>query len=86
MVLVLGTTGYATVPMSGMREYVAEAGTSPKGDGTVRHYHVLVTTGVRPELFHHGKPTRIAIDTYYTSLSGAESELDTVANDVLSKL
>jgi hypothetical protein len=61
MVLVLGTTGYATVPFSLMAEYVAEAGSSPKSDGTVRHYHLLVSTGPKTELYHHGKTNRISL-------------------------
>jgi len=68
MVLVLGTTGYATVPIDTMERYVAEAGTSPKADGSVRHYHVLVSTGSKPELFHHGKPSRYPIDTFIRPL------------------
>src|SRR5262249_48341889 len=86
MVLVLGTTGYATVPLSVMSDYVAEAGTSPKGDGTVRHYHVLVSTGAKPELFHHGKPTRIPIDTYFTPFRTGESRSNKAENDVFSDL
>lgn len=86
MVLVLGNTHYATVPMSVVNEYIADAGTSPKGDGTIRHYHVLVSTGAKPELFHHGKPTRIPIDSYLSSFSGAESKSDQVSNDVMSNL
>jgi hypothetical protein len=68
MVLVLGTAGYATVPIDTMERYVAEAGTSPKADGSVRHYHVLVSTGSKSELFHHGKPSRYPIDTYMSPL------------------
>jgi len=67
MVLVLGTNGYAMVPLSVMAEYVAEAGTSPKSDGTIRHYHVLVSTGPKPELFHHGKPSRIALAPFFST-------------------
>jgi uncharacterized protein with ParB-like and HNH nuclease domain len=66
VVLVLGTSGYATVPLPIMAAYVAEAGTSPKSDGTVRHFHVLVTTGPRPEMFHHGKPSRISLVPYFS--------------------
>ena len=58
--------GFAAVPVDVMREYIAEAGFSPKSDGTVRHYHVLISTDVKPELFHHGKPTRIPLKQYYT--------------------
>ncbi len=72
VVLVLGASGYAAVPMGVMTDYVAEAGTSPKADGTTRHYHVLVSTGPKPRLFHHGKPTRVAIEKYLTLFGSAE--------------
>ncbi len=68
LVLVLGATGYASVPISFIDKYVADAGTSPKADGTIRHYHVLVTTGRNPELFHHGNPNRYSITSFFTPL------------------
>jgi hypothetical protein len=58
--------GFAAVPVDVMREYLAEASFSPKSDGTVRHYHVLITTDAKPEFFHHGKPARIPLKQYYT--------------------
>ena len=65
MVLVMGKTGYAVVPMAVMGKYIADANTSPKDDGTIRHYHVLVTTGSKPTLFHHGKPARISLEPFF---------------------
>jgi uncharacterized protein with ParB-like and HNH nuclease domain len=61
VVLVLGTTGYAAVPIDTISRYVAEAGSSSKADGSVRHYHILVSTGPKPELFHNGKQARYPI-------------------------
>jgi hypothetical protein len=66
IVFILLPHGYVTVPVRVMKEYIAEAGISPKSDGTVRHYHVLISTEAKPELFHHGKPNRIPINQYYT--------------------
>lgn len=73
MVLVLGTSGYATVPIDTMERYVAEAGSSPKSDGRVRHYHVLVSTGPKPELFHHGKPSRYPLEKLISSLPAKQN-------------
>ncbi len=72
------------VPMDIMHEYIAEAGTSPKGDGTVRHYHVLVSTGARPELFHHGKPTRTPVEKYLAAFRMPESKLEDAAAAALN--
>lgn len=66
VVFILLPDGFVSVPVAVMREYIAEAGFSPKSDGTVRHYHVLISTDANPELFHHGKSSNIPVKTYYT--------------------
>jgi hypothetical protein len=66
VVFILIPHGFVAVPVKVMKEYIAEAGFSPKSDGTVRHYHVLITTEGKPELFHHGKADRIPLKLYYT--------------------
>ena len=66
IVFILLPDGFVTVPVAVMRDYIAEAGFSPKSDGTVRHYHVLISTGAKPELFHHGKSSNIPVKSYYT--------------------
>ncbi len=70
VVFILLPDGFVTVPVAVMREYIAEAGISPKSDGTVRHYHVLITADAKPELFHHGKPGRIPLRPCYTKFEG----------------
>jgi uncharacterized protein with ParB-like and HNH nuclease domain len=66
VVFILLPHGFVTVPVKVMKEYVAEAGVSPKSDGTVRHYHVLISADAKPEFFHHGKGDRIPLKQYYT--------------------
>jgi hypothetical protein len=66
VVFVLVPDGFVAVPVSVMKQYIAEAGSSPKTDGSVRHYHVLISTDAKPELFHHGKPDRISLKACYT--------------------
>jgi hypothetical protein len=66
VVFILLPDGFVTVPVAVMREYIAEAGFSPKSDGTVRHYHVLISTDAKPEMFHHGKSSSIPLKSYYT--------------------
>jgi hypothetical protein len=61
LILILGQVGFAIVPIEVITNYLAEAGTSPKSDGTVRHYHLLVSTSGSHELFSHGKSKRIPI-------------------------
>jgi uncharacterized protein with ParB-like and HNH nuclease domain len=66
VVFILLPDGYVTVPIAVMHEYIAEANISPKSDGSVRHYHVLISTDAKPELFHHGKPQRFPLRQYFT--------------------
>jgi hypothetical protein len=66
VVYILLPEGFVTVPVAVMKEYITEAGISPKSDGTVRHYHVLISADAKPELFHHGKPGRIPLKPYCT--------------------
>jgi hypothetical protein len=66
VVFVLVPDAFVAVPVAVMKKYIAEAGFSPKTDGTVRHYHVLISVDAKPELFHHGKPNRIPLKNYYT--------------------
>jgi hypothetical protein len=66
VVFILLPDGFVTVPVAIMREYIAEAGVSPKRDRTVRHYHVLISADTKPELFHHGKAGRITLKPHYT--------------------
>jgi uncharacterized protein with ParB-like and HNH nuclease domain len=70
VVFILLPEGFVTVPVSVMKEYVSEAGFSPKSDGTVRHYHVMISPEPKPELFHHGNPARIPLKQFYTKFEG----------------
>ena len=76
LVFVLESSGFATVPIDVMRSYVAQAGSSPKSDGSVRHYHILITTGPTTELFSHGKPNRIPLAQYFVRFDPPDSLLD----------
>jgi uncharacterized protein with ParB-like and HNH nuclease domain len=66
MIFILLPVGYLTVPISVVRKYLEEAGVSPKADGSVRHYHVLISAEPELEFFHHGKPDRFPLAQYYT--------------------
>ena len=66
IVFILLDNGFVTVPLEVMKEYIAEASYSPKTDGTVRHYHVMISPEPNPELFYHGKPDRIPLKGCYT--------------------
>lgn len=67
MVFILGQFGFASVPLAVMKDYIAEAGISPKSDGTPRHYHVLISREPKLEMFHYAKPVRYPLKQYTTT-------------------
>ncbi len=66
MVFILASLGFVTLPISMVKDYIADAGTSPKSDGTIRHYHVLISLEPKLEFFYHGKAARIPLKAFYT--------------------
>ena len=70
MIFILGQYGYVTLPSAMVNDYLAQAGSSPKADGTVRHFHVLISKEPQVELFHHGKPERTSLKPYLSCFQG----------------
>jgi hypothetical protein len=65
LIFILLPHGFLAVPTPLVREYLAEANVSAKTDGSVRHYHVLISAEPKLEFFHHGKPGRIPLKQFY---------------------
>ncbi len=65
VVFILLPHGYVTVPVSLVKEYIADAGFSPRSDGSIRHYHVMISQEPKLEFFHHGKPWRVSLKPFY---------------------
>jgi hypothetical protein len=68
VVFILMPDGLVTVPVAVVKDYIEEAGISPKSDGSIRHYHVLISPEPRIEFFHHGKAVRVPLREYYSRL------------------
>jgi uncharacterized protein with ParB-like and HNH nuclease domain len=69
LVLILASHGFLVVPMNVVRQYLAQAKVSKTEAGTVRHYHVHLTSEPELELYHHGSPTRIPLGLYYAAFA-----------------
>ena len=67
IIFILVPGSFVTLPIDMLKNYLAGAGSSPKTDGSVRHYHVLISTDPIPVFFHHGKPERIPTGPYLTA-------------------
>ena len=75
MVFILGQHGFVMVPAAVVKDYLAEAGVSPKADGTVRHYHLLISKEPKLDLFHYGKARRVPLESFLTPFGDARPEL-----------
>jgi uncharacterized protein with ParB-like and HNH nuclease domain len=71
VVFILMPDAFVTLPIDILKQYLAGAGSSPKSDGSVRHYHVLISADPIPVLFHHGRPERISTQQYLASFDEA---------------
>jgi hypothetical protein len=72
---VLGRRGVATVPLHLVTDYCKETKTSPNPDGTIRHYHLLISNEAEPELFWSQETTRYPLTPFVTRFND-ESETD----------
>ncbi|MBM4073232.1 MAG: DUF262 domain-containing protein, partial [Planctomycetes bacterium] len=66
LIFVLGQFGFAAIPANVIGEYLKRASVSPKSDGMVRHYHVLISKEPTLELFSYGQPERIPCKPFLT--------------------
>jgi hypothetical protein len=65
-VFIFASHGFLAVPLAVVREYLAHARVSRTASGTVRHYHVHISAEPKPDFFHHGDPSRIPLQEYYS--------------------
>jgi uncharacterized protein with ParB-like and HNH nuclease domain len=64
VVFILLPDRFVTLPVAELRQYLSEAGSSPKPDGSVRHFHILISTDSPPEMFHHGRLSRTPLSEH----------------------
>jgi hypothetical protein len=69
LVLILGGSGFLTLPLAVVGEYVANAKVSRTPGGTVRHYHVHVFGEPELILFHYGSQKKIPVKNYFSKFT-----------------
>lgn len=69
MMFIVSQQGFLAIPLPIVKEYLNEANVSCKTDGTVRHYHALISLEPNLEFFHHGKLSRIPLKQYYVKFN-----------------
>jgi len=65
IVFAMGEFGFAKVPMETIREYLSHTGTSKNPDGSVRHYHCLISHDPEPELYWSKEQPKYSLTEYF---------------------
>lgn len=65
MVFVMGDFGYAKVPIDIVLEYLKITGVTKHQDGSIKHYHILVSNSLQPELFWSNERPKFSIAEYF---------------------
>lgn len=66
-VFVLGTWGFVTVPIETVREYCRSTKVSKNPDGSIRHYHVLISPEPEPVMYWSNDSPRFALADFAQS-------------------
>ena len=67
VVFVMGDDGCAVAPLDTVKEFVQNTKTSCNPDGSVRHFHVLISPVPDPELYWSNKVPRFNLAEHYRS-------------------
>lgn len=67
VVFVMGDEGRAVVPLDVVKEFVKHTKTSRNADGSIRHYHVLISSAPNPELYWSNEAPRFDLTEHYRS-------------------
>lgn len=65
IVFLMGDYGFATVPIGMVQEYLETAGVTKNADGSIRHYHVLITNEPSPSMYTSSDTPRLSLGEYF---------------------
>ena len=57
--------GFAKVPISIVLEFLKNTGVSKNSDGSIKHYHLLVSNKPEPELFYSSDRPKFSLAEYF---------------------
>jgi len=64
---IMGEIGVLKLPLNILEEYILQANTSPKPDGTIKHYHLFIRTKPKVELYTNQNKKIWDVDEYFHS-------------------
>jgi len=65
LVFVMGDFGFAKVPIHVVREFLKNTGTSKNSDGSIRHYHCLISNTPEPELYWSNDRPKFSLAEFF---------------------
>jgi hypothetical protein len=65
IVFVMGDEGLVRVPAETVWQFLQQTRTSQNPDGSIRHYHCLISPGPEPELYYSQEISRFDLKDYY---------------------
>jgi len=65
MIFVMGDEGFAKVPIAVVKEFLRGTGASKNPDGSIRHYHLLISPGPNPEMYWSSEAKRFSLTDWY---------------------
>lgn len=69
VVFVMGDYGFVKVPIQILRNYLKHTKTSSNSDGSIRHYHCLISHDAEPELYWSNDVPRFPLSEYFHTLN-----------------
>jgi len=67
VVFVMGEFGFVKVPVSIVKDFLANTGVSKNTDGTIKHYHLMISNGPDPELFWSNERPKYPLAEFFQS-------------------
>ncbi len=68
LIFVMGSEGFAKVPINIVQDFIQNAKVSRNPDGTIRHYHCLISPSPDPELYWSEEVPRFSLAEYFEAL------------------
>ena len=65
VVFVMGEFGFAKVPVPIVSEFLKNTGDTKKADGSVKHYHLLISHDPEPELYWSNDRPKFSLGEYF---------------------
>ena len=65
VVFVMADFGFAKVPISLVNDFLKHTGTSKNPDGSLRHYHLLISHGPDPKLYWSNEQPKYSLVEYF---------------------